>query len=253
MRVSFPGKLALAVVIVAAPVGAAWAQQPPRVALPEAVWTPSANAPDGLLTSLEGERHDRFIKQAKAGDIDIVFFGTTDTEMWLWADRGRSVWDQELAVRKAAGFGSQGTRFESLMWRMRNGELSGYQAKVVVLQLTSGSGLNSADSLADLAKKEAGIIAEVRSRQPQAKILIFAGFPRGADTNPQMAEANAAIATLADNDTVFYIDIGKRFFRPDGSFNYAMWSLDLANRGIQTPAFKVWAEELQPWLTRFVR
>jgi hypothetical protein len=240
MRVAFPGKVALWVAVAATLIGAAWAQQP-RAALPEAVWTPSANAPDGLLTSLEGER------------LDIVFFGTTDTEMWLWADRGRSVWDQELAMRKAAGFGSQGTRFESLMWRMRNGELSGYQAKVVVLQLISGAGLNPGDSLADVVKQESGIIAEVRSRQPQAKILIFAGFPRGADTNPRMAEANAAISTLADNETVFFIDIGKRFFRPDGSFNYTMWSLDTANRGIQTSAFKVWAEELQPWLSRFVR
>jgi len=244
--------VALWVAVAATLIGAAGAQQP-RAALPEAVWTPSANAPDGLLTTLEGERHDRFIKQAKAGDIDIVFFGTTDTEMWLWSDRGRSVWDQQLAVRKAAGFGSQGTRFESLMWRMQNGELSGYQAKVVVLQLISGAGLNPGDSLADVVKKEAGIIAEARSRQPQAKILIFAAFPRGADTAPRMAEANAAIATLADNETVFYIDIGKRFFRPDGSFNYSMWSLDTANRGIQTSAFKVWAEELQPWLARFVR
>ena len=156
MRVEFSGKVALAVVIAATLVGSAWAQQPPRVAPPEAVWTPSADAPEGLLTALEGERHDRFIEQAKAGDIDIVFFGTTDTEMWLWPDRGRSVWDQDLAIRKAAGFGSQGTRFESLMWRMRNGELSGYQAKVVVLQLASGAGQIPATASPILQKRKPG-------------------------------------------------------------------------------------------------
>src|SRR5205085_807365 len=120
---------------------AAWAQQPeplvtqtPRVAPPQAVWTSMSGAPDGLLTALEGGHHDKFIERARAGDIDIVLFGMTETEMWNWPDRGRSVWDRTLGLRKAANFGSQGTRFESLLWRMQNGELDGYQAKLVVLQ-----------------------------------------------------------------------------------------------------------------------
>ena len=108
---------------------AAWAQ---------AVWTPTSEAPKGLLTALEGERHDRFITRARAGDIDIVFFGSTETEMWLWQDRGRSVWNQKFESRKVAAFGSQGTHFESLMWRMRNGELTGYQAKRFVLHAPLG-------------------------------------------------------------------------------------------------------------------
>jgi len=229
----------------------------PATAQQPAVWTPTSNAPVGLLTQLEGQHHDRFIEQAQAGNIDIVFFGTTETEMWRWRDRGRSVWDQAFGTRKAANFGTQGTRFESLLWRMRNGELDGYQAKVVVLQLPSvGVVLDSADRLADFVAKEAAIIAEVRARQPLSRILLFAAFPRGqTDTGPvgRMQEANAALATLADNKTVFYIDIGHRFLRPDGSFNQEMWSLDLENRGTQTPVFEVWAQELQPWLDRFVR
>src|SRR5438094_9375014 len=96
---------------------AAWAQQ---------VWTPTSNAPKDLLTAHEGERHDRFIDRARAGNLEIVFFGPTDTEMWLWSGRGRSVWDQTFGSLKAASFGSQGTRFDSLLWRMQNGELDGY-------------------------------------------------------------------------------------------------------------------------------
>ena len=113
----------------------AWAQQPerlvtPSAASPKAVWTPASDAPKDLLTALEGEHHDRFIARAKAGDIDIVFFGSTDTEMWSWPDRGRPVWDRTFGSLKAANFGSQGTHFESLLWRMRNGELDGYRAKL---------------------------------------------------------------------------------------------------------------------------
>ena len=261
------GAVATAVAVVGFALGyAAWAQQlegpvtqPPRVAAVP-VWTPTSNAPEGLLTPHEGERHDRFIDRAQAGDIDLVFFGTTSTEMWLWPDRGRSVWDQKFGSLKAASFGSQGTRFESLLWRMQNGELDGYEAKLVVLQ-DSGTGDQAipGNRLAELVTGYAAVIAEIRARQPQAKILLFAAFPRGQlrrEEWREIAESTAAAhAELADDETVFYVDIGDRFFHPDGSFNSEMWG-GLPGRaavGIQTPAFEVWAEELQPWLDRFVR
>src|SRR4051812_41723645 len=71
----------------------------------QAVWTPSANAPAGMMTALAAQHHDRFIARSRAGSIDLVFFGTTDTEMWNWPERGRPVWDQAFGSRKAANFG----------------------------------------------------------------------------------------------------------------------------------------------------
>jgi hypothetical protein len=241
---------------------AAWAQQPeplvtqtPRVAPPQAVWTPMSGAPAGLLTALEGGHHDKFIERARAGDIDIVLFGTTDTEMWNWPDRGRSVWDRTLGLRKAANFGSQGTRFESLLWRMRNGELDGYKAKLVVLQMWDP------DVVPDPATVYGPILAEIRARQPQAKILLFAAVPRGKEDLAAWkvkSAANAAShAKLVDNQNIFYLDIGARFFLPDGTHNQQMWRFagftGADNPGAQKGAFEAWAEELQPWLDRFVR
>lgn len=165
--------------------------------------------------------------------------------MWLWQDRGRSVWDQKFGSRKAADFGSQGTRFDSLMWRMRNGELDGYQAKLVVLQAQIG--------VDDYAGKYAAIISQKRARQPQAKILLFGVFPR-SQTHTAASQANAALAALKDDQTVFFVDISDRFFRSDSSFNTEMWNSAAGpNVGMQTRAFEVWAEALQPFLDRFVR
>ncbi len=235
-----------------------WAQQPERqvtpiAALPQAVWTPTSDAPKDLLTALEGEHHDRFIGRAKAGDIDIVFFGSTDTEMWLWPDRGRRVWDQTFGSLKAADFGTQGTRFDSLLWRMRNGELDGYRAKLVVLQAQGDDETVVRDGkFDDHVAKYSAIIAEVRARQPQARILLFGFFPRSESHTG--LKANAALRTLANNETVFFIDISDRFFRPDGSHNSEMWQMSgPPDAGIHEPAFKVWAEVLQPWLDRFLR
>src|SRR5688572_14985487 len=110
--------LATIAVVGAALGNAAWAQQPERLVTerPQAVWTPSAQAPEGTLShALEEQRHDHFIDLAQKGNIDLVFFGTTETEMWWWAARGRAVWDRELAPRNAANFGSQGTNPKSLL------------------------------------------------------------------------------------------------------------------------------------------
>ena len=250
---------------------------PTRNAALRAVWTPASGAPKNLLTALEGRHHDLFIDRARAGHIDLVFFGTTDTEMWSWPDtplggvnRGKRVWDQAFGSLKAANFGSQGTHSESLLWRMQNGELDGYEAKLVVLHGVGVKGISGGppignigdqligDRQAEFVAGYARLIAEIRARQPQAKILILPPFPRGRLRREEwrtVADANAvAYRRLADNRTVFYADFGDRFFLPDGSHNQEMWTIPgPPNAGIHGPGFKAWAEELQPWLDRFVR
>jgi beta-lactamase regulating signal transducer with metallopeptidase domain len=261
---------------------AAWAQQPERrvtqiaTPRPNAVWTPASGAPKNLLTAVQARNHDSFIDRARAGNIDLVFFGTTDTAMWSWpdtplggVDRGKRVWDQAFGSLKAANFGSGGTQSEGLLWRMQNGELDGYQAKLVVLHgvaITSRGGQLIGGNIGDLligdqaefVASYARLIAEIRARQPQAKILILPSFPRGRLRREEwrtVADANAvAYRRLADDSTVFYANFGDRFFLPDGSHNQEMWTIPgPPNAGIHEPGFKAWAEELQPWLDRFVR
>ena len=189
--------------------------------------------------------------------------------MWRWpdttsggVDRGKRVWDQAFGSLKAASFGSQGTHFDSLLWRMQNGELDGYQAKLVVLHGVGIKGITGdqliGDQQAEFVAGYARLIAEIRARQPQAKILILPPFPRGRLRREEwrtVADANAvAYRRLADDSTVFYANFGDRFFLPDGSHNQEMWTIPgPPNAGIHEPGFKVWAEELQPWLDRFVR
>jgi beta-lactamase regulating signal transducer with metallopeptidase domain len=252
---------------------AAWAQQPDRVVTqvaetPQGVWTSAAEAPAGILShALEGQRHDLFIELARKGDIDFVLFGTTDAEMFWWPARGKSVWEREFGAMKAANFGAQGTSPRSLPWRMRNGELAGYQAKLVILQAgfcmdqgapnAGGPGATRDTVVASCAP----VIAEIRAHQPQAKILILSPFPRGLQNQDEwrrnVKEQNrAAFARLIDEENVFYADFGERFFLPDGTHNQLMWSrsgLGGTGVGIQPPAYEAWAEELRPWLDRFVR
>jgi beta-lactamase regulating signal transducer with metallopeptidase domain len=246
---------------------AAWAQQPERIvteiARPEAVWTPTAEAPAGSMShALEGQRHDLFIELAQKGDIDLVFFGTTETEMWWWPNRGRAVWDREYAWRKAQNFGSQGTNPKSLLWRMQNGELDGYEAKLVVLQLGGPrADPSSPNSEPEFLAGWSAVLAQIRARQPQAKILLLAPVPRGVRETAtraewrEVADANAAVVQkLTDDETVFYADFGERFFLADGSYNHDYWGTPgPVGVGAQPAMYDVLADELEPWVDRFVR
>jgi hypothetical protein len=237
----------------------ALAQQPAgptaAAAAPATRWTPAAEAPAGTLShALEGQRHDSFIELAQQGDIELVFFGTTEAEMWWWPDRGREVWDREFGSLKAANFGSQGTRPASLLWRMRNGELDGFRAKLIVLQ-AGGASLPASNS-AEIVAGYSALIDEIRLRQPRAKILLFAPLPRSGPLpswQPQAEARQALFAELVDDETVFYTDIGERFFDANGVFMSTTWGLPANNRGTQAAAYEIWAEALQPWLDRFVR
>ena len=273
-RLTFARKAVLALagcVALASPfVAGLVAQTPPtRNAALRAVWTPASGAPKDLLTAIEGRNHDSFIDRARAGNIDLVFFGTTDTAMWGWpdtisggVDRGKRVWDQAFGSLKAANFGSGGTHFESLLWRMQNGELDGYQAKLVVLHgvgITSRGGKligNIGDQLigdrqAEFVAGYARLIAEIRARQPQAKILILPPFPRGRLRREEwrtVADANAvAYRRLADDSTVFYANFGDRFFLPDGSHNQEMWTIPgLQTRGYTSPGSRRGRKSFSP-------
>jgi beta-lactamase regulating signal transducer with metallopeptidase domain len=250
---------------------AAWAQQPERIVIaigqaPARVWTPSANAPPNTLShELEGKRHDLFIELAQKGDIDFVLFGTTDAEMFSWPDRGKPVWDRAFADVKAANFGAQGTSPRSLLWRMQNGELDGYRAKLIVVEtgFCMGEAANAGNAGADpraVFENCTPIFMEIAKRQPQAKVLVVPPFPRGFQDHalwiPIASQNQLALNQLRDGDRVFYADFGERFFLPDGSHNNAMWAragINGAGVGAQPASFEAVAEELQPWIDRFVR
>jgi beta-glucosidase len=137
---------------------------------------------------------------------------------------------------------------------MQNGELDGFEARLIVLQAGLGS---AADRTPEgmIAGYEA-VLDEIRLRQPQAKVLLFAPLPRGGTLNEWRLRAEdleSQFAGLVDNEAVFYTDFGDRFFNGDGSFRRETWGLDAANRGTQTSAYEIWAEAMQSWLDQFAR
>ncbi len=104
----------------------------------------------------------------------MLFVGDSITDFWLVA--GRDVWDKTFEPLKSVNFGISGDTTQSVLWRMQNGELEGFKAKVIILMLGTNN-INSAPN-DQIAEGDRLIIEEFKKHQPQAKVLLLGIFPR---------------------------------------------------------------------------
>ena len=192
-------------------------------------------------TPRDDARHKSFLEIASKGNIDLLFVGDSITDFWAQPQRGLPVWEQTFAPLRPANFGIAGDTTQGVLWRMQNGELDGFKAKLIVLMLgTNNINRNPND---EIAEGDRMIIEEFKKRQPQAKVLLLGIFPRGADpANPFRAsikEINSKLTKLADNKQVFYMDIGDKFLTPDGTL-----TTEIMADGLHPTAkgYQIWAD-----------
>jgi lysophospholipase L1-like esterase len=235
----------LVMVLLLVPVPAS-AQQPPTQG------TPGAGPGRGPLPPLppateprprDDARHQSFLERARAGNIDLLFVGDSITDWWRQEQRGLAAWNRYFAPLNAANFGIAGDTTQGVLWRMQNGELEGFSAKLIVLMLgTNNINRNPND---EIAEGNRAIIRELLQRQPQAKVLLLGIFPRGAEPdNPFRASIQAInnrLATFADGDRIFYMDIGEQFLAPDRSL-----PVDVMPDGLHPNAkgYQIWADAI---------
>ena len=94
------------------------------------------------------------------------------------------------------------------------------------------------------------IVTKLKEKEPQAKILLLAIFPRGAiASDPARLTNDKVNGILAKEDfgpQVKYLDIGEKFLNADGSLSKTIMpdSLHPSEKGYQ-----IWADAIKPVLT----
>ena len=196
------------------------------------------------------KRHEDFVTVANGGGIDVLFLGDSLTDWWRDPAIGRPAWDRYFAGWNAANFGISGDRTQHVLWRLRHGEADGYAPKAVVLLIgTNNTGLENDGRTPRNTAMEAveGILAvltELLGRFQDAKILLFALFPRGerdALNRKQVVEINHALSNSICDPRVNYVDIGDEFLASDGSIPEELMpdKLHLSAKGYQ-----IWADAI---------
>ena len=171
------------------------------------------------------------------GKIDLAFVGDSITARW-----GGEDWEKHWGSYRAVNMGIGGDRTQNVLWRLENGQLDGYKARLFVLMIGTNNTAKNTDP-ADVAAGIKAILALIQSKQPQAKILLLGIFPRGEKPNPgreQIAAVNDLISKFAGG-AVHYMDIGAKFLEPDGTISKEVMKdfLHLDSKG-----YDIWAEAI---------
>lgn len=201
------------------------------------------------------KRHESFVAEAQRGHIDVLFVGDSIVDRWREdpPQGGRPIWERELAPLHAANFGMGGDRTQNLLWRLRHGELSGIQPKVVVV-LIGTNHLNDEPNarIGSIVRGIRAVVDEIRGQLPRSQVLLLGLFPRGERPTElqraQVAAVNRELATLA-GDHVTFLDLGAKFLAPDGTFLPRVMpdGFHPSDRG-----YEIWAREMKPTLLRLM-
>ena len=212
----------------------------------------AACADDKLPTTLQPvprdgaqmQRHKKINERVKQGDIDLVFIGDSITQGW--EGNGKDVWAKYYGSRKAANLGIGGDRTQHVLWRLENGNIDGISPKLAVIMIGTNNSNGNDNTAEEIGAGIKAIVKKLRKELPEMKILILAVFPRGEKPSPQReknAKASEIASKLADDDMVYYLDIGPKFLTEDGTLTREIMP-DLLHLSPQ--GYEIWAESIEP-------
>jgi lysophospholipase L1-like esterase len=193
--------------------------------------------------------HAEDVGVATRGDVGLLFVGDSITEGWP-----EYLMERYFGRYRPANFGIGGDRTENLLWRLQNGSVGQLQPDVISLLIgVNNFGLRD-DAPEDVVLGIEAVVAELRSAFPQARIVLHGVFPykqyAESPERVKVRQVNQAIAKLADNEHVFFLDIGPRLLEANGDLSPAIMPdfLHLSEAGYQ-----IWADALTPLIAQLMR
>lgn len=196
---------------------------------------------------------------ASDGEFDVVMLGDSITHGWEMEGtgdvrRGKRLFDRVFSSYKVLNLGYSGQRIENLRWRLENGELDGYRARVFTLMIGTNNGNPPVCSADDIYGGIADIVGILRVRHPESKVVLCGLLPCGErndnDFGRKAKSVNGRLAELADGKDVFLIDYSNRCADGQGCV-LKEYLFDLCHPTEAGYAF--WWDELKPLLERFCK
>lgn len=232
-------------------------------AQPAAVAENSAIVPVGKLEKDMydwDKRHAEILAIKDRINPEVVMIGDSITHFWGGepvepkGGRGGDTWKNLFGERRVLNLGFGWDRTQNVLFRIQDGELDGLSPKLVVIHIGTNNLSTSknapTNTPAEVAEGIGAIIASVKKKCPQAKIVLMGVFPRGEKAdNPfraKIAEINGTLAkTYASQAGVTYMDITGKFLNPDGSMSKEIMG-DFLHPSAK--GYAIWAEALKPYL-----
>jgi lysophospholipase L1-like esterase len=199
--------------------------------------------------------HSQLLDKARRNGVDIYFEGDSITRRWGATDYPELLanWNRNFLGWNAADFGWGGDTTQNILWRIENGELDGVHPKVIVLLAGTnnvGNGTPAGDedaTAAGITRGVEAIIRLMRTKAPEASIVLMAIFPRNDNmaVMPVIARINANLSTLADGRKIRFRNINDQLADTDGRlFDGMVNARDKLHPTVR--GYQVWADALKP-------
>jgi lysophospholipase L1-like esterase len=187
------------------------------------------------------------VKQGQ-GHVDLIFIGDSITHGWEGVG---DIWKEFYGKRNAVNLGIGGDQTQHVLWRLDNGNIDGIKPKLAVIMIgTNNAGGNKPEEIAEGIK---AIVGRLRTKLPETKVLVLGIFPRGPDDQNDRRQVNMKtneiVAKLADDKAVFYLDIGQKFLKDDGTLGKDIMP-DLLHPNAK--GYEIWAEAIEPTVAKLM-
>ena len=198
------------------------------------------------------KRHNEKMAAVTNGGAKVVFIGDSITHFWETNGKAQFTKYFSEGDLKALDLGTSADRTEHVLWRLTEGrELDGYEAKVIFLMIgtnNSGHFKFAEEPPIDTILGIREIVRTIRAKQPGAKLVLTAIFPRGADRTDGFRRrneiVNKEIAKFADGKDIFWLDFNDQFLTADGRLPREVFP-DLLHPGPY--GYEVWASAILPY------
>ncbi|WP_159470971.1 SGNH/GDSL hydrolase family protein [Dyadobacter sp. 3J3] len=171
------------------------------------------------------KRHFDILNSNKSDQPKIVVIGNSITHFWGGLPKGPRAtgaesWDKTFGAN-ARNMGYGWDRIENVLWRVYHGELDGFMAKQIFLNIgTNNLQMNSDEEI--LAGWQM-LIEAMKYRQPNAKISMVGIYPRRQQED-RVTKLNARLKELTRLANVDYVDPGLILTGKDGKIDETLFS-----------------------------
>jgi lysophospholipase L1-like esterase len=167
------------------------------------------------------QRHEAKLRELAQAKPELIFLGDSITQDWEksgppeWQDFAPA-WQRFYGDRHAVNLGFKGDTTASLLWRIRNGEVSGIAPKAAVVLIGANNLGRVHWSAEDTVAGIDIIIEELHKRLPRTKILLLGVLPseRSAWITETTGQINRMLAERYKGDrSVAFLDLTALFMR----------------------------------------
>jgi lysophospholipase L1-like esterase len=211
--------------------------------------TPSDSNERARPTNYQRCRERVAAANAPGHRTDLLFVGDSITEAWTdtaWGgeNRGATVWQKFYASRNALNFGVGADTTQNVLYRFSTMDVKNLSPKVTILLIGTNNTRNTAQEIADGVH---AVLDRIRTLYPATKIILVSILPNER-AGALMTEANSLIRPLADEKTIFYLDLVPVFPRIGDHW----LGLGRDNLHPTDAGYQIWAETMEPLLDRLL-